>query len=253
MTGRGEVTPGAIASAVRKAEQSEAEGRLQELEKFAAAGKLAAAIAHEINNPLDAIKNALYLLAPSVPEDAAPLLDILRTETERVARIVRQMLGPGDTEPFKPANVNTVIQETLALLDWQLQRARVDVVTELDDLPDAMIVAGQIAQALTNLVINAKDAMPHGGKLWIHTHHLSHGGNPQGTVRVLIADTGTGIAPEIKRNMFDPFVTTKGENGTGLGLWIVQGIIQRHSGKLSVRSTTGKGTVFKMDLPVVQP
>ena len=253
MTGPVKVTKEAIAAAARKPEHIEDERRMQELEKFAATGKLAAAIAHEINNPLDAIKNALYLLAPSVPEDAAPLIDILKTQTERVARIVRQMLGPGDTEPFQPANVNNIIQATLASLEWQLQRAKVEVVTELGALPDAMIAAGQIDQAVTNLVVNAKDAMPHGGKLRIRTRHLLHGGGPQGMVRILIADTGTGISPEIRHALFDPFITTKGENGTGLGLWIVQGIIQRHSGKLSFRSAVEKGTVFKIDLPVVQP
>jgi signal transduction histidine kinase len=252
MTGPGKVSAEEIAAAVRKAEQLEAERRIAELERFAAMGKLVATIAHEINNPLDAIKNALYLLAPSVPEEAMPLYNILKTETERVARIVRQMLDPGALEPFKPASVNNIMKDTLASLDWQLQRAGVEVRTEFAPLPDAVVAADQIGQTLTNLVVNAKDAMPHGGRLRIRTRHLPHGG-PHGVVRILIADTGTGISPDIKHTMFGPFVTTKGENGTGLGLWIVHGTIQKHCGKLWVRSTVGRGTVFKIDLPVAQP
>ena len=95
--------------------------------------------------------------------------------------------------------------------------------------------------------------MPQGGKLRIRTRHLPLAGGPQGLVRILIGDTGAGVSPDVKRAIFDPFVTTKGENGTGLGLWIVQGIIQNHNGKVSVRSTMGQGAVFKIDLPVVLP
>jgi signal transduction histidine kinase len=253
MTGPGKVRAEEIAATVRKAEQFNAEQRMAELEKFAATGKLVATMAHEINNPLDAIKNALHLLAPSVPEEAMPLYNILKTETDRAARLVRQMLGSDITEQFKPANVNNVIQDALAPLDWQLQRANIEVTTEMGELPSAVVAVDQIGQALTNLMINAKDAMPQGGKLRIRTRHLPHRGGPQGLVRILIADTGTGISPDMKDSIFDPFVTTKGENGTGLGLWIVKGTIESHSGKLSVRSALGKGTVFKIDLPVVQP
>src|ERR1700682_4212667 len=202
MTGPHKVRAEEMAAAVRKAEQLETERRMVELEKFAATGKLVATIAHEINNPLDAIKNALYLMAPSVPQEAMPLYNILKRETERVARIVRQLLGPDETEPFKLANVNTIIQETLLSLDWQLQRAQVEVATELGALPDTVIAAGQIGQALTNLVINAKDAMPHGGKLRIRTRYLSHSGGPHGLVRILMADTGTGVSPDIRHAMF---------------------------------------------------
>ena len=253
MTGPDKVRAEEIAATVRKAEQCNAELRMAELERFAATEKLVATIAQEICNPLDAIKNALHLLAPSVPEEAMPLYNILRSETDRAARLVRQMLGPDITEPFKPANVNSVIQDALASLDWQLQRANVTVTTEMGEVPSAVVAADQIGQALTNLMINAKDAMPQGGKLRIRTRHLPRGGGQQGLVRILIADTGTGISPDVKHAIFDPFVTTKGENGTGLGLWIVKGTIQNHSGKLSVRSAVGKGTVFKIDLPVVQP
>ena len=240
-------------TAMRKVEQLRVERRMLEIEKFAATGRLAATIAHEVNNPMEAIKNAIYLLAGSVPENAMPVYSILKSETERVARIVRQMLGLyRNTEQVKPVNVNTIVEDTLLLLNRQLQRANVEVISDLRPLPDAVIAADQIRQVFSNLVINAKDAMPQGGRLRIRTRHVPGKDDLRGCVRILIADTGTGISREMIRTIFEPFVTTKGEKGTGLGLWIVKGIIQNHAGKLSVRSSQGKGTLFKIDLPVVK-
>lgn len=240
-------------TALRRVEQLKVERRLLEIEKFAATGRLAATIAHEVNNPMEAIKNAIYLLAGAVPESAMPVYSILKSETERVARVVRQMLGLyRNTEQVKPVNVNTIIEDTLLLLNRQLQRANVKVHTDLRPLPDAVIAADQIRQVLSNLVINAKDAMPDGGKLRIRTRHIPGHRDLRGWVRILIADTGVGIAPEMLRAIFEPFVTNKGEKGTGLGLWIVKGIIENHAGKLSVRSRQGKGTVFRVDLPVAK-
>ena len=240
-------------TALRRVEQLKVERRMLEIEKFAATGRLAATIAHEVNNPMEAIKNAIYLLAGAIPENAAPVYNILKSETERVARIVRQMLGLyRNTEQVKPVNVNTIIEDTLLLLNRQLQRANVEVQTELEVLPDAVIAADQIRQVLSNLVINARDAMPNGGKLRIRSRHIPGYDDLHGWVRILIADTGSGIPQEMIRSIFEPFVTTKGERGTGLGLWIVKGIIQNHAGKLSVRSRVGRGTTFKIDLPVVK-
>ena len=240
-------------TALRRVEQLKVERRMLEIEKFAATGRLAATIAHEVNNPMEAIKNAIYLLASAVPENASPVYNILKSETERVARIVRQMLGLyRNTEQVKPVNVNTIIEDTLLLLNRQLQRANIEVQTELDVLPDAVIAADQIRQVLSNLVINARDAMPNGGKLRVRSRHIPGYDDLHGWVRILIADTGSGIPPEMIRSIFEPFVTTKGERGTGLGLWIVRGIIQNHAGKLSVKSRVGRGTTFKIDLPVVK-
>lgn len=240
-------------TAVRKVEQLKVERRILEIEKFAATGRLAATIAHEVNNPMEAIKNAIYLLAGSLPEAASPVYNILKSETERVARIVRQMLGLyRNTEQVKPVNVNVIIEDTLLLLNRQLQRSNVEMETDLGVLPDAVIAADQIRQVLSNLVINSKDAMSNGGKLILRSKHLPNPDGVHGWVRIIVADTGTGIPPEMIRSIFEPFVTTKGEKGTGLGLWIVKGIIQNHGGKLSVKSKPGKGTVFKIDLPVVK-
>jgi signal transduction histidine kinase len=240
-------------TALRRVEQLKVERRMLEIEKFAATGRLAATIAHEVNNPMEAIKNAIYLLAGAIPESAAPVYNILKSETERVARIVRQMLGLyRNTEQVKAVNVNTIIEDTLLLLNRQLQRVNVEVQTELEELPDAVIAADQIRQVLSNLVINARDAMPNGGRLRIRTRHIHRQDDLRGWVRIIVADTGSGIPPEMIRSIFEPFVTTKGERGTGLGLWIVKGIIQNHGGKLSVRSRLGYGTTFRIDLPVAK-
>jgi PAS domain S-box-containing protein len=240
-------------TALRRVEQLRVERRMLEIEKFAATGRLAATLAHEVNNPMEAIKNAIYLLSGSLPENAQPVYNILKSETERVARIVRQMLGLyRNTEQVKPVNVNTLVEDTLLLLTRQLQRANVEVITDLRPLPDAIIAADQIRQVLSNIIINARDAMPNGGRLRIRTRHLPGKNDLHAFVRIVIADSGTGIPPEMLRTIFEPFVTTKGEKGTGLGLWIVKGIIQNHAGKLVVRSRVGRGTVFKIDVPVVK-
>jgi signal transduction histidine kinase len=230
------------------------ERRMLEIEKFAAAGRLAATIAHEVNNPMEAIKNAVYLLAPVVPESAAPVYNILKSETERVARVVRQMLGLyRETEPSKSVNVNSIIEDILLLLNRQMERAGVRVETELGALPDAILAADQIRQVFSNLLLNARDAMPAGGILRIRTRAVRALDSLRIWVRILIADTGTGIAPDIIGDIFEPFVTTKGEKGTGLGLWIVRGIVHNHEGRISVRSRLGRGTVFQIDLPVTKP
>jgi signal transduction histidine kinase len=230
------------------------ERRMLEIEKFAAAGRLAATIAHEINNPMEAIKNAVYLLADAVSEDAMPVYNILQSETERVARVVRQMLGLyRDTEPLKPLNVNTIIEDTLLLLQRQLQRSNVLVEADLGVLPEAVIAADQIRQVFSNMIINARDAMPNGGRLRIRSRHMAGRDGLPSRIRILIVDNGIGIPREIIHDIFEPFVTTKGEKGTGLGLWIVKGIIQNHAGKLVVRSRLGKGTIFRIDLPLAKP
>jgi signal transduction histidine kinase len=241
-------------TALRRVEQLKVERRMLEIEKFAAAGRLAATIAHEVNNPMEAIKNAIYLLNDAVKADAQPVYDILKAETERVARIVRQMLGLyRNNEQVKPININTLIEDTVLLLNRQLQRVNVEVVTKLGELPDAVVAADQLRQVLSNLVINAKDSMPDGGRLQIRTRHVHLSREfPLGSIRILVADTGTGIPKELLTSIFEPFVTTKGEKGTGLGLWIVRGIIGNHGGKISVKSKVGEGTIFKIELPAVR-
>ena len=240
-------------TAVRKLEQLKLERRMLEIEKFAATGRLAGTIAHEINNPMEAIKNAIFLLTGKVQTDSVPVYQILKNETERVARIVRQMLGLYRTaDQVGPLDINTIIEDTLLLFARQLEHSGVRVQSKLGKLPPAVGSADQLRQVLSNLVVNARDSMPEGGVLRVRSRHLPGADGIHGWVRVLIADTGAGIPQNILQSIFEPFVTTKGEKGTGLGLWIVKGIMENHAGKIRVRSRVGHGTVFKLDLPVVR-
>jgi signal transduction histidine kinase len=230
--------------------ERELQRNLMEMEKFAATGRLAATIAHEINNPMETIKNAIYMMSGWMPDNAMPYFNILKSETERVARIVRQMLGLyRNKEQVRPVNINAIIADATLLFSRPLQQANIKVRSQLGELPDTVIAAEQISQVMSNLILNARDAMPEGGSMRIRSRYLPPQGKNHGWVKVLVADTGTGIHPELVPSIFDPFITTKGERGTGLGLWIVKGIIQSHAGKLSVKSRLGKGTVFKIELP----
>ncbi|HVP42448.1 MAG TPA: ATP-binding protein [Terriglobales bacterium] len=241
-------------TAVRKVEQLKVERRMLEIEKFAATGRLAGTIAHEVNNPMEAIKNAIYLLSGKVSPEATPVYDVLKSETERVARIVRQMLGLyRNTDQIGTVDVNSVIEDTLLLFRRQLQQVSTQVRTRLASLPMAVGSADQLRQVLSNLVVNARDSMEKGGTLHVRTRYFAGGGDSvRGAIRILVADSGAGIPPALQSSIFEPFVSTKGAKGTGLGLWIVKGIIENHGGKIRVRSRVGQGTVFQIDLPVVR-
>ena len=239
-------------TAVRRLEQLKMERRMLEMEKFAVAGRLAGTIAHEVNNPLEAIKNCIFMLNDQMKPEAAPVYEILKAETERVARIVRQMLGLyRNTEQVGNVDVNAVVEDTLLLFARQLDRAGVRIVKELGVIPSALGSADQIRQVLSNLVVNAKDSMGQGGVLRVRTHVFRKDAMRE-MIRIVVADTGSGISETMLNSMFEPFVTTKGERGTGLGLWIVKGIVENHGGKLRVRSRVGKGTVFSIELPAVR-
>jgi signal transduction histidine kinase len=238
-------------TAVRRLEQLKLERRMLEMEKFAAAGRLAGTIAHEVNNPMEAIKNCIFLLTDQIKPEAAPVYDILKGETERVARIVRQMLGLyRNTDQVGNFDINAVVEDTLMLFSRQLERAGVRVEKELGELPPALGSPDQIRQVLSNLVVNAKDSMASGGVLRVRTRLVRKDELRQHII-VSVADSGCGIAKGMVNTMFEPFVTTKGERGTGLGLWIVKGIVENHGGKLRVRSKVGRGTVFSIALPAV--
>lgn len=255
-------------SALRKVEELRVQARMLEMEKFAATGRLAGTIAHEVNNPMEAIKNSIHLLQNRVKPGAEPVYEILKSETDRVARIVRQMLGLyRSSSQVGGFDLNRVVEDTVTLFGRQLDRAGVKTELDLGKLPPVVGSADQFRQILSNLVVNAKDAMapsevadslPDGGNpapgkpmhLFLRTRHLA--GGTTGRVVVTVADTGSGIPAAIRQSMFEPFVSSKGEKGTGLGLWIVRGITQSHGGKIRVRSQEGKGTVFQIYLPVVR-
>jgi signal transduction histidine kinase len=235
----------------KKLEQLQLERKMLEMEKFAATGRLAGTIAHEINNPMEAIKNAIYLLKGKLDEPSQPVYEVLRSETERVTRIVRQMLGLyRNTGQLGDFDLNSVLEDTLALFARPLSKDGIVLDKRAGNIPPVKGSADQFRQLLSNLVVNARDSMQGGGKLIIRTKHLQAPDRVHGWVTITIADSGSGIPRDLRSSMFEPFVTTKGEKGTGLGLWIVKGIVENHAGRIQVRSTVGKGTIFKLAFPI---
>jgi signal transduction histidine kinase len=238
------------------------EGRIRqqlfESEKLAATGRLTASIAHEINNPLEAIKNALYLLvAHSQPDDPQrEFLELAQRETERVSRIIRQMLGVArPSASMALTDVNRVVQETLALVEPQLQRRQITPSLELDTtLPLIMASADQLKQVFLNLFLNARDAMPQGGGLLVQTRIAKLHDNIMLADKYLVVrvrDDGEGIPEEVRPRVFEPFFSTKGaRRGAGLGLWVCQEIIRSHGGQIHINSKVGKGTTFLVGLPL---
>jgi signal transduction histidine kinase len=246
-------------SRLRELERRRIEQILFDSEKLAATGRLAASIAHEINNPLEAIKNALYLLTNKTsPEDPnAKFLQIATRETDRVSRILRQMLGFYRPPKMEPTDINRLVEDSESLIEKHLRQNHVRVETDLDPtLPLVIASSDQIKQVLLNLMLNAQQAMPQGGTLFVSTR-ASHAADPEflmsDSVHIQIRDTGNGIAEEHLPHIFEPFFSTKDEKGTGLGLWVSQGIVQAHGGSIKLRSRPGHGTTFSVALPIGGP
>jgi two-component system NtrC family sensor kinase len=241
-------------------ELARSQAQLIQSEKLAATGKLAASIAHEINNPLQAVQSCVYLVADQIAPDDPDrwYLDIAREELDRMARIVGRMVGfyrPSD-EGRIPTDVNALLENVVALVGKQLQQGSIEVDLELaPDLPRVMATGDHLKQVFLNVIINALEAMPQGGRLDMSTRHLSEHGDfkkayaDAGCVEIEFADTGVGIPPEHINNIFDPFFTTKSK-GMGLGLSVSYGIVERHGGQIQVKSKVGKGTTFTVRLPV---
>jgi len=240
-------------SEIRELERRRVEQQLFESEKLAAVGRLAASIAHEVNNPLEAIKNSLYLLTTSRDmEKNSKFLEVARKETERVSHIIRQMLGfarrSGEVEWVEP---NQLIEETLILVEKKMKQARVEVVRHFDpQLPQIRARADQLKQVFLNLLLNAQQAMEKGGRITVRTSVYEQALQP--TVSVQISDTGRGISESDLARIFEPFFSTRAK-GTGLGLWVTQDIVRHHGGRIEATSEEGVGTTFNVILPVDSP
>jgi signal transduction histidine kinase len=235
-------------------ENKKIERTLRTTEKLAAAGRLAATVAHEINNPLEAVANLVYLAKRDLPnsEKVASHLSSAKQELNRVVHITRQTLGfYRDTSSPVRFNVATTLDDLLGLYDRRFETRNVKVIRQYEDA-EVVALAGEIRQAFSNLLTNALDAMPSGGTLWLKVYKSREWKNAQALgVRIVIADSGTGISVEHKQNLFQPFFTTKADVGTGLGLWITRGIIEKHGGFIRAKSSTGEkhGTAFSIFLP----
>jgi PAS domain S-box-containing protein len=238
---------------IRELERRRVEQQLFESEKLAAVGRLAASIAHEVNNPLEAIKNALYLMQTSPDFDKnSRFLEIARKETERVSHIIRQMLGfarrAGEVDWV---DVNQLLEETLVLLEKKLKQQRIHVAKNLDTaLPLVRARADQLRQVFLNLILNAQQAIEGGGEIQISTARNEQALQP--SILVQLSDTGVGIPQDDMGRIFDPFFST-GKKGTGLGLWVTQDIVRQHGGRIEVNSGVGRGTVFSIVLQVDSP
>ena len=245
---------------LRELERRRVERQLFESEKLAATGRLAASFAHEINNPLESMKNALYLLGTSLPAEHADrrYVDIARSETERISRIVRQILGFYRPSVVRASmNVNTVLTEVTELLTPQMRKSRVICELRLDDaIPRIVASSDQLRQVFLNLLLNSTQAMTQGGRIAVSTRR---GQQPAGARRLFISedlvvieirDDGPGISAEIREHLFEPFVTTKDPTGTGLGLWICREIVHAHGGTITADSEVGRGTAFTIVLPM---
>jgi two-component system, NtrC family, sensor kinase len=228
--------------------------QLVQAEKLSALGRMVASVTHELNNPLQAIQNALYLVGTDagLSLQSRQDLDVATRETNRMAELVfrlRDTYRPTASAEFKPVVLTNLIDDVLHLLGVHFRRNKITVVfTPPDDLPTQPLVVDQIKQVLINLCLNAVDAMPDGGTL---TLTLALDPDQQGT-RLRVADTGPGIAPEALPHIFDPFFTTK-PGGTGLGLAISYDLATQHKGKLDVVSQVGQGSIFTLWLPSSQP
>jgi hypothetical protein len=230
------------------------EEQLQQREKLSSIGLLAAGVAHEINTPLTGVSSytqmLLGMLSENDPKHA--LLQKIHKQTDRATGIVANLLNfsrTGSVTELSEVDVHRVLDDTLQLLEPQLRQSRVEVERAYDDeLPHAFGNAGKLQQVFTNLLLNARDAIPDSGRIIIRTASAS-----DDAVTIEIADTGIGIAPENVARIYDPFYTTKGVGrGTGLGLAVSYGIVQEHSGHISVESAPGKGTTFRITIPTAQ-
>jgi PAS domain S-box-containing protein len=235
--------------------QKQAEAALMQSEKLAAVGRLAASIAHEINNPLESVTNLLYLVrSHELPPDVQEYLETAERELHRVSAITNLTLRfhKQTTHPCE-VSCDQLIGEVLSIYHGRLINSNISVERRSRESRPVRCFEGEIRQILSNLIGNAIDAMhPGGGRLLLRSREGRNQRTGRQGLVITVADTGPGMAPETMAKIFEPFFTTKGFSGTGLGLWISREIAQRHDGVLSVRSsqrTESCGSVFALYLP----
>jgi len=232
------------------------ETQLTQADKLSSIGLLAAGVAHEINTPLAVISSYAQMLSKQLKGDArlGPVLEKITQQTFRASEIANGLLNFSRTSSteFRDTNLNQVIRDTLSLLEHQFKTANVEVDLALaEELPAILGNPGKLQQVFLNLLLNAKEAMPAGGRLRVATLVNGH-------VEAVVSDSGAGIEPEHLKRIYDPFFTTKmaprpGERrGTGLGLSVSYGIIQEHAGKIHVESAVGAGTTFHLEFPLIR-
>jgi signal transduction histidine kinase len=231
--------------------EKDTRAQLVQAEKLAALGRIVASVAHELNNPLQAIQNALYLieieenLSPQAQED----LHTVITEANRMAELIsrlRETYRPAVSEEFEFTSINTLVLDVQKLLATHLRHNQIQFeFLSNDEIPPVPVIKDQIKQVILNICLNAVEAMQQGGRITVRSEYQTD----ERFVMFSISDTGPCIKPEILPYIYDPFVTTK-EGGTGLGLAITYDIVQRHQGRIEVESKPPAGTTFSVSLPL---
>ena len=255
---------GTLSSGEDITDRKRVEAELIRSEKLASVGQLAAGVAHEVNNPLAGILIYIKLLLKRYKqkklqtEETEKQLEKIGRETERCSRIIKNLLDfSRQTEvKLRPVNINKVIEATFSIIGHQISLENVKAEMELStSLPSILVDFDQIQQALMNIMLNAAQAMPNGGELKITTSlakRVKIGRSIRDAIRIDISDTGVGIPQENLDKLFTPFFTTKEKGkGVGLGLSVVHGIIERHHGKIEIKSNPGAGTTFSIYLGIV--
>jgi signal transduction histidine kinase len=239
-------------------DRKRSEEALRKTEKLAATGRLAASIAHEINNPLEAITNLLYLLSnhAQLEEPARSYVEMAEHEVRRISEITQQTLR-FYRQSTLPAltNLSELLDSVLSLHQGRLRNLGITVERRYDSNTNLYCFAGELRQVFANLIGNAIDAMQGGGRLVLRARRSRDWSDPRKLgVRFQVADTGSGMTPEVRKHIFEPFFTTKEVTGTGLGLWVSSEIVAKHRGSMRVRSHSEKlggqsGTIFELFFP----
>lgn len=235
-------------------ERNRAAEALRKTEKLAATGRLAGTIAHEINNPLEAITHLLYLIErnPSLDTAAHEYARVAMEEVNRVGHIAKQALG-FYREAAAPVDVSIagLIEDVVQLYAAGAQNKGVTIETQLETRATVPAFPGEMRQVFSNLIVNAVDAVNRGGIVKVRVKHGRDWRSTALGIRVLVGDNGPGIPESVRPRIFEPFFTTKGEKGTGVGLWVSEGVLHKHGGSIRVKSSTGTmhGTTFAVFVP----
>ena len=239
----------------RQYESRISEAALRKNEKLVALGRLAASIAHEINNPLEAVTNLLYLLkGTALDAKQQQYLDSARQELARVSEIAAQTLNFNRQRDMRgQASISALLDSVLALYQGRLAGSNIAVQRRYQNTAPFTCYPGELRQVFVNLIGNAFDATRRGGRIILRERAATHPKTGQIGVRVTLADSGQGMSAGVKAHLFEAFHSTKGSGGSGLGLWISKGIIEKHCGSIQFRSSTRpdrSGTVFSLFIPL---
>ena len=233
-------------------ERKRAEQALIRSEKLASVGRMAATVAHEVNNPLAAVSNALFLIgsSPDLPASVRHYHELADRELRRAAHMVKQTLGfYREVGTATAVNLPGVVDDVLYLFEAKLRNSTVNVERRYNSTTPIQAIEGEMRQVVSNIIVNSIDAMQPGGTMHLRTIGPVYV-NQRPMIRLTIADSGIGIASEHRKRIFEPFFTTKKSFGTGLGLWVSSELVKKHDGRIRVRSQSGKGTVVTIWLPV---